>query len=66
MFIAVRMNITDDQGSRACLLNTGKNSIHSGLACASDSDDIFVTEKSHLSEAGHACWIPGEALVAAG
>jgi hypothetical protein len=27
MFIALRMNITDNQGSRACLMNTGKNSI---------------------------------------
>jgi hypothetical protein len=31
MFIAVRMDITD-QGSTAYLMNTGKNSIHSWLA----------------------------------
>jgi hypothetical protein len=36
MFIAVRMNVADDQGSRACLMNTGENSLHSGLAWASD------------------------------
>jgi hypothetical protein len=32
MFIAAGMNITDDQGSSACLMNTGENSLHSGLA----------------------------------
>jgi hypothetical protein len=32
MFVAVRMNITDNQGSRACLMNTGKNSLCSRLA----------------------------------
>jgi hypothetical protein len=37
MFITVRMNITDDQGSRACLMYTGENSLHSRLAWASGS-----------------------------
>jgi hypothetical protein len=32
MFIALRMNITDKQGSRACLMNTDENSFLSGLA----------------------------------
>jgi hypothetical protein len=32
MFIAARINIIDDQGSSACLINTGENSLHSGLA----------------------------------
>jgi hypothetical protein len=27
MFIAVTINITNDQGSRECLMNTGENSI---------------------------------------
>jgi hypothetical protein len=59
------MNITDEQGSRACLMNTSENSLHSGLARASNGGDIDP-EKDHLSEALHACWLPGEALVAAG
>jgi hypothetical protein len=32
MFIAVRMNITDEQRSRACLMNTDENSLCSGQA----------------------------------
>jgi hypothetical protein len=51
MFIAVRMNITEAQGSRACLMNTGENSLRSGLACSSDSGDIVVPKKFCLSEA---------------
>jgi hypothetical protein len=66
IFIAVRMDITDDQGSRACLMNTVENSLHSGPASASEGSDIVVPEMGHLSEAGHACWMPGETLVAAG
>jgi hypothetical protein len=66
MFIAVRMNITYDQGSRACLMNTSENSLRSGLAWASDGGDIVVPEKGRLSEAGHTCWMPGEALITAG
>lgn len=31
-FISIRMDITDNQGSRACLKNTGKNSPCSRLA----------------------------------
>jgi hypothetical protein len=30
MFIAVRMNITDEQGSRTCLMNTGKTPFIAG------------------------------------
>jgi hypothetical protein len=65
MFIAIRMNITDEQGSRVCLMNTGEKSLHSGLAWAIDGSDIVVPEKGRLSETGRACWKPGEALVAA-
>jgi hypothetical protein len=65
MFIAVRINITDNQGSRVCLMNTSEHSLRSGLACANDGGDIFP-EKVYLSEAGHVCWMPGEALVTAG
>jgi hypothetical protein len=36
MFIVVRMNITDDQGRRECLMNTSENSLYSRLAWASD------------------------------
>jgi hypothetical protein len=32
MFIAVRSNTADEQGSRVCLMNTGKNSLPRGLA----------------------------------
>jgi hypothetical protein len=32
IFITVRMNITDEQGIRACLMNIGENSLCSGLA----------------------------------
>jgi hypothetical protein len=32
MFIAVRIDIIEEQGSRACLKNTGENSLRSGLA----------------------------------
>jgi hypothetical protein len=32
MYIAVRMNLTDEQESRACLMNTGENSLRSELA----------------------------------
>jgi hypothetical protein len=52
MFIAVRMNITDDQGSEACLMNSGENFLRSGLTSASDGCDIVVPEKGRLSEAG--------------
>jgi hypothetical protein len=45
---------------------TGENSLCSGLAWASDSDDIVVPEKGRLSEAGCACWRPDEALIAVG
>jgi hypothetical protein len=65
MFIAVKMNITNDQGSRAGPINTGENSIHSGLAWGSDGGDTIVPEKGHLSEVGRVCWMPGEALVPA-
>jgi hypothetical protein len=66
MFITFGMNITDKQGSRTCLMNTSENSLHSGLAWASDGEDIVEPEMAHLSEARHACWMLGEALVAAG
>jgi hypothetical protein len=66
MFIAVRVNITDDQESRVCLMNTGKNSLDSVPARASDSSDIVVPGKGQLLEAGHACLRPGEALFAVG
>jgi hypothetical protein len=59
------MNITDEQGSKACLMNTDENSVHSELAWASDSGDIVVPEKGYLSKARCTCWMPGEALVAA-
>jgi hypothetical protein len=49
------MYITDKQGSRACLMNNGKNSLCSGLAWASDGNDIIVPEKGHLSDAGRGC-----------
>lgn len=55
-----------EQGSRAYLMNTGKNSFHSRLARANDGSNTVVPEKGHLSEARHTCWMPGEALVAAG
>jgi hypothetical protein len=32
MFIAVRMNITDEQGSKDCPMNTSKTSPRCGLA----------------------------------
>jgi hypothetical protein len=38
MYIAVRMNITDDQGRIACLMNTGENFVHIGLAGASGGE----------------------------
>jgi hypothetical protein len=44
MFIAVRMNITEEQGSRACPMNITK------APCASDGD-IIITRKGHFSEA---------------
>jgi hypothetical protein len=37
-------------------MNTDENSLHRGLARASDSGDTVVPEKGRLSEAGHACW----------
>jgi hypothetical protein len=59
------MNITDKQGSRVCLMNTSINSLCSGLACASNGVDIAVPEKGISSEALHAWWMLGEALIAA-
>jgi hypothetical protein len=47
MFIAVRMNITDDQGSWACLKNNGKNSLYSELACTRNGGDN-VPEKGSM------------------
>jgi hypothetical protein len=47
-------------------MNNSENSLRSRLACASDGSDIVVPEKGHFSEAGHACWIPGKALIAVG
>jgi hypothetical protein len=52
IFIAVGMNITYEQGSRARLVNTDENSLRSGLAWASDGGDTVVPEKGRLSEAG--------------
>jgi hypothetical protein len=46
-------------------MNTSENSRHSELAWASDGGDIVVPEKGRLSEAGRACWMRGEALMAA-
>jgi hypothetical protein len=52
MFNAVRTNITDDQGNRACLRDTGEHSRRRGLAWASDGGDTVVLEKGRLAEAG--------------
>jgi hypothetical protein len=52
MIIAVRMNITNDQGSRTCLVNAGENCLHSVPALAIDSGDIAVPEKGYLLGAG--------------
>jgi hypothetical protein len=46
-------------------MNTGENSLCSGLASASDGGDI-VPEKGRLSEAGLTCWMLAEALVTTG
>jgi hypothetical protein len=59
------MNITDEHGNRACLMNTSENSLYSGLARASSSGDIVVPEKGHLLEALHTCWMPNKAFVTA-
>jgi hypothetical protein len=69
IFIAIRTNITGDQGSRACLMNTAETLFladYPELVTASDGRDIPVPEKGRFPEAGRACWIPGEAPVAAG
>jgi hypothetical protein len=42
------------------------NFFRSGLACASDSGDIFCPEEGQLSEAGHAWWMLAKAPAAAG
>jgi hypothetical protein len=44
-------------------MNTSENSIHSGLAWASDDGGDIVPEKGRLLEAECACWMPGEVLV---
>jgi hypothetical protein len=43
----------------------GENSLHSGLAWASDGNDI-VPEKGHLLGDGRTCWMLDEALITAG
>jgi hypothetical protein len=60
MFIAVRMNIMYDQGSGVCLMNTGKPSLHSRLAWASDgvllwSNPVVASRLAGLMGAGD-CW----------
>jgi hypothetical protein len=47
-------------------MNTAENSLRSTLAWASDGGDIVIRKKGRSSEAGRACWMPSEALVAAG
>jgi hypothetical protein len=46
--IALRMGITDEWG--VCLYNTSEDSLHSGLAWASDDGSIESPEKGRLSE----------------
>jgi hypothetical protein len=36
-------------------MNTGENSLRSGLALVSDGGDIVIPEKGRFSEAGRAC-----------
>ena len=64
--LQVRINITDEEGSRACPMNTGKISLRSGPARASDGGDIVVPEKGRLSEAGRNSLLSGLASSSVG
>jgi hypothetical protein len=53
MFIAVRMNITDEQGSRACLMNTADTPFAAGQPVLVMAAILLSPKKGWLSEAGH-------------
>jgi hypothetical protein len=53
MFIAVKMNITDKQGSRACLMNTAETPFAEGQPMLVMTAAILLSpKKGQLSEAG--------------
>jgi hypothetical protein len=62
MFVAVRMNITDKQGSRTCLMNTTETSF------VADQPElvtamILLSLKRAVYRKPRACWMVDEACV---
>jgi hypothetical protein len=52
MFIAVRINIADEQGSRVCLMNTGETSFAAGQPVLMMAAILLSPKKGRFSEAG--------------